>query len=269
MRACLALLLGLSLGFAHAQDDSRPEDWLRKPAMGNYKGYAEFKMGRYAEARRIWETLAGIGNGDALFNLGVLAEDGLGEPRDMARAERLYASAAQAGNFKSQYRLGLLYSAGELLPHDPGKARLYLGMAAQAGDRDAAERLAVLDRPAEALTPFQQAELLGSRGRHAEAAAIYETLAGQGDRTAQTRLAWMHEAGRGVARDLDEAARRFRLAAEAGDAEAQYALAVMLRTGRGQPRDLPQSAQWLRRAAAQQHPAALSALAAGGAAMQD
>ena len=30
-------------------------------------------------------------------------------------------------------------------------------------------------------------------------------LAEQGDRSAQTRLAWMYEAGRGVPRNLDEA----------------------------------------------------------------
>ncbi|WP_119157633.1 tetratricopeptide repeat protein [Caldimonas tepidiphila] len=265
MRTCLALLLCLPIGLAQAQDSSRG-DWLRNPAMGNYKGYAEFKMGRYEEARKVWETLAGIGNGDALFNLGVLAEDGLGEPRDLRKAETLYTSAARAGNFKSQYRLGLLYSAGELLPRDLDKARVFLGMAAQAGDRDAIERLATLGQPAAMLTPFQQAELLGSSGRPAEAAALYETLARQGDRSAQTRLAWMYEAGRGVPRDLDEAARRFQLAAEAGDAEAQYALAVMLRTGRGRPADATQSLLWLRRAAQQKHPAAVSALASETAA---
>lgn len=269
MRACLALLLCLPLALAppgaRAQDSDRA-DWLRNPAMGNYKAYAEFKMGKYAEARRVWETLAAVGNGDALFNLGVLAEDGLGEPRDMRRAEQLYTSAAHAGNFKSQYRLGLLYSAGELLPRDLGKARAFLGMAAAGGDRDARERLASLGRPAAELPPFQQAELLAGSGRHEEAARIYATLAARGDRVAETRLAWMHEAGRGVPRNLEEAARRFESAAGAGEAEAQYALAVMLRTGRGRPPDRARSLDWLRRAAQQGHPAALSALAAEDAA---
>jgi uncharacterized protein len=265
MRFVVTLLLALGAGHCFAQDSYR-SDWLRNPAMGNYKAYAEFKMANYASARRVWETLAEVGNGDALFNLGVLAEDGLGEPRDMKKAEALYTSAAGAGNFKARYRLGMLYSAGELLPKDLDKARVYLGLAAQDGDRDAAARLATLDRPDAEPNPFQQAELLGSRGRHAEAAAIYRQLAAAGDAIAQTRLAWMHEAGRGVPRDLDEAARRFQIAAEAGEAEAQYALAVMYRTGRGRAVDLAQSAQWLRRAAAQKHPAAVSALASGAAA---
>ena len=86
-------------------------------------------------------------------------------------------------------------------------------------------------------------------------------LAEQGDRSAQTRLAWMYEAGGGVPRNLDEAARRFTAAAEAGDPEAQYALAMMFRNGKGKERDLAQSEAWLRHAAGQNYPAAVSALA--------
>ena len=265
MRCLPALLLALSANLAQAQDSTRG-DWLRNPAMGNYKAYAEFKMAHYPQAREVWEALAEVGNGDALFNLGILAEDGLGEPRDIKKAETLDTGSAQAGNFKAQYRLGMLYSAGELLPKDVAKARVYLNLAAQGGDKDAIARLATLDQPSAALTPFQQAELLGSSGRNSEAAVLYETLAQQGDRSAQTRLAWMYEAGRGVPRDLIEAARRFRLAADAGEAEAQYALAVMLRTGKGQPVNLEQSGAWLQRAAQQNYPAAVSALASGAAA---
>lgn len=263
-----ALALSALLWAAHAchAQDSQRSDWLRNPAMGNYKAYAEFKMGHYAQARTVWETLTEVGNGDAMFNLAILAEDGLGEPRDLHKAETLYNSAALAGNFKAQYRLGMLYSAGEPLPQNLPKARLFLSMAAQSGDKDAIAKLATLGAPTSSLTPFQQAELLSSQGRHTEAAAQYEALAQQGDATAQTRLAWMHEAGRGVPRDVNEAGRRFQLAAQAGEADAQYALAVMFKTGLGRERDAHQSRHWLERAAAQTHPAALAALASGEAA---
>lgn len=265
MRLLIVLILGLGSGLAQAQDSTR-EDWLRNPGMGNYKAYAEFKMANYAAAREVWETLAEVGNGDALFNLGILAEDGLGEPVDLKKAESLYTSAANVGNYKAQYRLGMLYSTGDLLPKDLQKARVFLSLAAEAGDEDAAQRLAALGQSPDTLTPFQQAEWLSSSQRHADAAAIYSRLADQGDHTAQTRLAWMYEAGRGVNRDLDEAARRFQIAAEGGEAEAQYALAVMFSTGKGKPRDPEQSHGWLVRAADQNYPAAVSALTASQAA---
>ena len=257
---CVALV-----GTVWAQDSDR-SDWLRNPAMGNYKAYAEFKMAHYAAAREVWQTLAGIGNGDALFNLGVLAEDGLGEARDMARAEALYTGAAAANNFKAQYRLGVLYFAGTQLPRNADKARVYLSLAAEHGDKDAQAMLQQLGQPDAALTPFQQAELLGGRGQHAQAATLYRQLADAGDAKAQTRLAWAYEAGRGVEPDLQEAAQRFELAAQAGNAEAQYALAVMLRTGRGRAVDLDKSAEWLGRSAAQNYPAAQAALSSGRAA---
>lgn len=255
----LAWLCGvIVVSSAFAQDSDR-QDWLRNPAMGNYKAYAEFKMTNYAKAREVWETLAEVGNGDALFNLGVMAEDGLGESRNMAKAEALYTSAANGNNFKAQYRLGLLYSTGGLLSKDVQKARVYLSQAALHGDKDAVSLLAQLSDASQTPTPLQQADLLSALGQHIEAAKLYRALADTGDATAQTRLAWMHEAGRGVPQDLTEAARRFEIAANAGHAEAQYALAVMLRTGRGRMRDDAQSLVWLKRSAAQNYPSAVAA----------
>ena len=255
----LVLALG-ALGAAalQAQDSSR-SDWLRNPAMGNYKAYAEFKMAHYGAARTVWETLAEIGNGDALFNLGVMAEDGLGEIRDTAKAEALYRSAANIGNFKAQYRLGLLYAVGQVLPRDTEQARVYLGMAAVHGDRDAALMLESLGQAPENLGAFAQAEILSGGGEHTKAAALYEQLARAGDMRAQARLAWLYEAGLGVGQSLPEAARRFELAANAGLADAQYAMAVMLRTGKGRAHDPEASTTWLRKAAAQNHPAARAA----------
>lgn len=263
-RLALACTLAAGIAQSHAQDSS-VEDWIRNPAMGNYKAYAEFKMANYEAARRIWEILAGLANPDALFNLGILAEDGLGEPRDMNKAIALYTAAANAGGFKAQYRLGMLYSGDDPASRNLDLARLYLTLAAGHGDRDAAARLATLDQPEHPPGDFERAELLASAGKHVEAAALYHRLAEAGDVTARTRLAWMHEAGRGVERSLDRAAQLFMSAATAGNAEAQYAIAVMYRTGKGLPRDREQSLAWLKRSAEQGYPAAVAALAAESA----
>jgi TPR repeat protein len=258
----LSLLPFAAVTALAAAQDSNSSDWIKNPAMGNYKAYAEFKMANYDAARHIWQVLAGLGNPDALFNLGILAEDGLGEAADIGKAEALYIASADAGGFKAQYRLGMLYSSPGALPKNLDKARHYLTLASQAGDREAAARLQSLANPERPASPFEQAELLASAGRHAEAAIIYQRLAEHGDNVAQTRLAWMYEAGRGVDRNLDEAARRFAVAGEAGNREAQYALAVMFKTGRGQPVDPQRSSEWLKRSAAQGYPPAKAALAA-------
>lgn len=250
----------LAVTLISSAQDSNVHDWIKNPAMGNYKAYAEYKMGKYDSARQIWEVLANRGNQDALFNLGTLAEDGQGEPKDMTKAEALYVAAANAGSFKAQYRLGMIYSAGVLLPKDVGKARRYLGLASEGGDKDALARLASLDKPAADLTTFERAELFSSMGKHEESARLYAAAAKEGHLTAQTRLAWLHEAGRGVERNLEEAARLFTLSAEAGDPEAQYAIAVMYRTGKGKPQSHVESEYWLKRSAAQNYRAALAAL---------
>jgi TPR repeat protein len=106
-RTLLGAALALLSNVGEARDTCRG-DWLGDPAMGHYKAYAEFKMARYAEAREVWATLAEAGDGEALFNLGILAEEGLGEPRNPGKAEGLYIRAARAGDFKARYRLGWL-----------------------------------------------------------------------------------------------------------------------------------------------------------------
>lgn len=242
-----------------AVTDEDIEDALRNPALGLYKGYAEFKMGRYDDARRVWEALAAKGNSEAYFNLGILAEDGLGTPQDMQQALRLYEQAARGGSRAAQYRLGLIYSTGGRVTKDPQKAEHWLTLAAQQGDTDAARRLEQLKGSTE--TPFDRARRIEAEGKYAEAAAQYLELATAGNIRATTRLAWMHEAGRGVPRDLARAARLFREAAENGDPEAQYALGVMLATGTGQEKNEREARVWLEKSAAAGYPEAVNALA--------
>lgn len=257
----LAALNGLPAAAALSSDELA--EITSNPSIGLYKGYAEFKMAHYAEARQIWTALTGKGTAEAYFNLGILAEDGLGEPRDPARAVALYEQGAKGGSVKAQYRLGQIYREGKLVPADRKAAELWLGKAAEAGDQEAAAQLAVL-RGGTTADPYLAARQLESEGRASEAAAAYRRLSDAGDLRARTRLAWLYEAGRGVDRDLPRAAQLFRSAAEGGDAEAQYALAVMLETGAGQATNTEESAQWLRRAAAGGYPEAIQALRARG-----
>ena len=262
-----ALCLGRAVSAEAALlDEDELAEVVRKPTIGLYKGYAEFKMAHYAEARQIWTALADRGQGEAWFNLGILAEDGLGEPRDGTEARRRYERAAQAGSRNAALRLGTLLQTARLGAPDPAAARRWLQQAADLGDDEARAQLAALEGRAVAVNGadrrLAEARRLEADGKLADAVDAYRAIAAAGDVRGTTRLAWLFEAGRGVPRDLAEAARLFRQAAEAGEAEAQYALAVMLETGAGQPRDPEEALRWLRASAAGRYPPAVDALKA-------
>lgn len=261
-----AVALGLLPVSAFALTEADIDEAIRKPSWGLYKGYAEFKMAHYDDAKRIWTVLAERGSGEAWFNLGILAEDGLGEPRDPVEARRRYEQGAQAGSRNSALRLGLLLQTSKLGKPDPDEARRWLKVAADAGDQEAVTQLAALsDAPggqSAADRLLADARRLEAEGRHGDAVATYRKLADEGDRRGMTRLAWAYESGRGVSRSLDEAARLFRKAAEQGEAEAQYALSVMLETGAGQTRNPEEALRWLKSSAAMQYPPAVEALQA-------
>jgi TPR repeat protein len=263
----LLLILAVSWGIAAAAEALPVEDEIdlaeivRKPEYGNYRGYAEFKMARYASARRIWEALDQRNFGEAAFNLGILYEDGLGVARDMERALGYYRRGAMLGSPKAMFRVGVMHwlgAPGVAIERDEG--RRYLSMAAAAGDSEAQRYLAAEGTGADANDPLLRADRALASGRAEEAVAILKAGAESGHVRAQTRLAWSYEAGRGVARDLALAAKWFSMAAQGGDGEAMYALAVMHGTGAGQVKDPVRAEQWLQRSAAAGYPAALADL---------
>ncbi len=74
-------------------------------------------------------------------------------------------------------------------------------------------------------------------------------LASQGDAEAQVTLGWMHETGKGAAKDYAAAARWYRRSARQGNALAQYALGELYARGTGVPQDYVEAAGWYRKAA--------------------
>jgi TPR repeat protein len=133
-------------------------------------------------------------------------------------------------------------------------------MAAAAGDSDAKRYLAAENSTADANDPVLRADQAMAEGRLGEYIAILKSAAEAGVARAQTRLAWSYEAGKGVDRDIELAAKWFTTAAQGGDGEAMYALAVMYSTGAGQSKDTAQAEQWLQRSAAAGYPAAIADL---------
>ncbi|MBC8269196.1 MAG: sel1 repeat family protein [Rhodospirillaceae bacterium] len=224
-----------------------------------FAAYAKFKMADYSGAREIWEKIGAAGQGEALFNLAILYEDGLGVKPSMEHALMLYRKAGTAGSRSAQYRLGQLLLDEKNPFRNEAEATHWLERAAEQGDEDAATLLANQEGNI-AVVPTRPAEQAFNRGDYAKAASLWRKRTNDGDANAQSRLAWLYEAGLGVERDLQQAVSLFKLSAEAGSPEAQYALAVMLRTGSGTELDPTQSLIWLKKAAAQGHASAISAL---------
>ena len=270
MRLCassLLLVIGLMCGIAVAETDSQGDDEIdlsdivRRPEYGNYRGYAEFKMGHYAAAKRIWEALDERNFSEAGFDLGILYEDGLGVTRDIDRALAYYRRSAMLGSPKAMFRLGVLYWLGAPgVPIQRDEGRRFLSMSAAAGDTDAQRYLAAENSTADVNDPVLRADQALAGGHADEYIAILKTSAEAGLARAQTRLAWSYEEGKGVERNLALAAEWFSKAAQGGDGEAMYALAVMYSTGTGQTKDSDQAEQWLKRSAAAGYPDAIADL---------
>jgi TPR repeat protein len=168
----------------------------------------------------------------------------MGTGKDPGEAVRWWRRAAAGQSAVAQYRLGCFYyfppderSDPREEPQDIEQGLDWLRRAAEQGHADAQALLGQAQVPAE--SDFNEGLLWTRRAAHGGASL------------AQFRLGELHQAGRGVPRDDEEAARWFRLAAAQGDPNAQTRLGNQYRLGRGVRRDAPQAAWWYRKAAHQ------------------
>ncbi len=79
-------------------------------------GVAAFDRGDYGIALREFRTLAGRGNAEAQFNVGIIYDYGHGVPADYARAMNWYRKAAEQGFDAAQFNLGFMYDYGQGIP---------------------------------------------------------------------------------------------------------------------------------------------------------
>lgn len=110
----------------------------------------------YVTARERWEAGCRAGNPFAMIGLGLIHQNGLGTPIDVARARRCFHAAAALGLEFGDYELGRSY----LVEGNTDMAQLHLRRAAQRGYAPAAELLREVDAgaaaaaaPGESATP--------------------------------------------------------------------------------------------------------------------
>ncbi len=115
-------------------------------AMGMYKlsGWNGEKIDAMA-ARRLFSQAAAAGHSGAWNNLGVMAENGIGRPVDMATALEYYECAARNGNPVGAGNAAEFYFYGkEPVEIDYAKARQLFEQAAQSGDVNALQHLGAI-----------------------------------------------------------------------------------------------------------------------------
>jgi hypothetical protein len=91
------------------------------------------------------------------------------------------------------------------------------------------------------------------RGDYAAGFQEFKFLAEQGDPHAQTNIAAMYAAGKGVPQNHPEAVIWYRKAAQNGHAEGQFGLGVMYHQGWGVPENYVQAVKWYRKASEKGH----------------
>ncbi|HEX2081295.1 MAG TPA: CHAT domain-containing protein [Longimicrobium sp.] len=137
-----------------AQNDYLAKEWFFKAA--REKGYAEAmrSLGALEQRERNagsdrrafdwYRRAVDAGSVDAMVDLGLMYERGLGTARDTVAALRWYRSAAARGSPRGMFAAGRSYEQGIGVPRDYAHARNWYRRAADAGSAEAMNRLGAL-----------------------------------------------------------------------------------------------------------------------------
>lgn len=214
------------------------------------EGVVSYRTGDYAGAFKAWTEAARHGDVDAQYNLGCLYVRGEGVPQNRAWAVDWLQRAADQDDLDAA--TWLLFSnpvtedrrkqffSRRLKPTD----RFRLTFVAQLSDGKIHRRPCSTDAKEGAQVEFDlglkyETGSAGFPQDDGQAAQWYRRASERNFADAQTKLAYLYAAGRGVEKNQIEAARLFRKAAGQGNAVAQDNLGAIYASGSfGQTKDL-------------------------------
>ena len=192
------------------------------------------------EGARLIKMAADRGNADALCDYGTCLFNGTGVSKDDAAALACWTKSAEKGCALAMYRMGVCYMNGLCgLTKDPRRAADFFAKAAEQGDPNATFHLAVMydNGIGVAKDPAKSEEYLQAAVEKKFPVACFfsgmKTMAGAGDN---------EEA-------IAKAVELIQYAAESGEAQAQFVYGSLFQSGRGVEKDLAQAAGWYRRSA--------------------
>jgi len=212
-------------------------------ALGGFdEGVASYRTGNYNKAFKEWTEAAHKGDADAQYNLGCLLLRGEGVRQNTALGTEWLQRAADQDHFDAAAGL-LLFNlvTGDdrkklLAMKDKPSDRFRLTFVTKLSNGRPYKRPCATDATEGAKIEFTLGMLYetgdgGFAQDDRQAAAWYRRASERNLADAQTRLAYLYAAGRGVEQSQIEAERLFRKAAERGDGVAQANLAAMYANG--------------------------------------
>ncbi|TGN80404.1 hypothetical protein EOW77_0027645 [Bradyrhizobium yuanmingense] len=177
-------------------------------------GRSFFAMRDHGGAVASYKAASELGNARALYELGLMYENGNGVEKDPARSRFYYEMAAEKKIAPALVSLGLQQERGIGATSDPAKAYALYQRAAELGDATAINRMGELAEKG-----------LGARRDLKLARALYQRGAAMGGLEALVNLARCNANGIGGRRDPAEARRLLAKAAQAGSTDARRILA--------------------------------------------
>ena len=220
------LLLAVSMCCLAASVNAEPID----------DAHAAYKRSDYAQAIKLYSSLAEQGNVDAQHSLGVMYYNGQGVLHDAEESFKWYMLAAERGNIKSQAAISSMYFIGQGVTQNYQESlkwwRLSVGQAFEVS-KDYLKHLPPGSKPhSSSLEGYAQsavdhAKSSYEKGDYGQALKILTPLAEKGIATAQYDIAGMYENGKGVTQNYQEALKWYRLAAEQGNTKARAHVKIL------------------------------------------
>ena len=119
------LLATISLSMVFGSELAGAEDYVFE----DYdKGFEAYKLGDYEAALVEWLPLAQQGNGDALYWIAVLYDDGRGVPESDKEEVKWYVLSAAQGIAEAKYRLGEMHYNGTGVLKDYKRAYMWYAL---------------------------------------------------------------------------------------------------------------------------------------------
>jgi TPR repeat protein len=233
---------GVTLGKLPNEIDAKPalaacgEAVAKFPEVVRYKyelGRAKLADKDVAGAIEQFNTAAGAGYTRAYYELGYLAERGLGRPQDLVEANRLFKMGSDRGDPYAMLAYGRNLTLGRGVPKSVDDGVKLLNRAVELGHTYAMNTVGAM---------YYYGQNLPANPKRG--IKFYEAALARNDIYAMNNMGIAYLEGKGVARNPATAMELFKKASDGGHPNAPASIGAMYFKGNGVKKDLPAAMSW-------------------------